>query len=118
MAYISQDEKKNLAPGINAVLKKHGYTGTISIRDNRTIRVKLKSGPFDMAAAGINDFVELNNIDRWDNGCPKELSKFVPELKKALMGPDWYDKSDIMTDYFHVKHYYSIRIGENYTCTV
>ena len=31
MAYISQDEKKKLAPAIKAVLKKYGVKGTIGI---------------------------------------------------------------------------------------
>jgi len=30
----------------------------------------------------------------------------------AMKGPGWFDKSDSMTDYFHVKHYCDINVGK------
>ena len=29
-----------------------------------------------------------------------------------LFRSNWFDNSDIMTDYFHVKHYVSINVGQ------
>ena len=28
-----------------------------------------------------------------------------------MKGPDWFDKSDAMTDYFHISHYCDINVG-------
>jgi len=33
------------------------------------------------------------------------------ELKDAMLGVDYYNNSDIMTDYFDVSHYIYIEIG-------
>ena len=35
----------------------------------------------------------------------------VEDLKKAMKGAIWFDKSDIMTDYFHTAYYMNINIG-------
>ena len=42
MAYISQEEKKELAPAIKAVAKKHGRKVTIGIRNHMDLVVKVK----------------------------------------------------------------------------
>jgi len=42
MAYVSQADKKRLAPGIKAVLKKYDMKGTIAVRNHRTLVVKLR----------------------------------------------------------------------------
>ena len=44
MAYISQDDKRELAPNIKAVLDKHNVKGTISIRNHATLVVNIKEG--------------------------------------------------------------------------
>ena len=40
------------------------------------------------------------------------LKKFLKELHKAMKGTKWFDKSDIMTDYFHTAYYIDINIGK------
>ena len=53
MAYISQDDKKELAPAIKAVLKKYGMKGTIAIRHHSSLVVNIKSGPIDFGGDDI-----------------------------------------------------------------
>ena len=47
MAYMNQERKANLAPGIKAVLKKYGVKGSIAVSNHMTLVVNIKSGPID-----------------------------------------------------------------------
>ena len=49
MAYISQQDKKDLAPAIKAVLKKYGMKGTISINHYSSLVVTIQSGVLDFS---------------------------------------------------------------------
>ena len=42
MAYVSQEEKKEIAPVEKANLKEYGLKGTLSIQHHRTLVVKIK----------------------------------------------------------------------------
>ena len=44
MAYVSQEMKKQLAPAIKAVLKKHNMKGSIAVRHHSTLVVNIKEG--------------------------------------------------------------------------
>jgi hypothetical protein len=115
MAYISQEEKKSLAPAIKAVLKKYGMKGTIGIRHHRTLFVNLQSGVIDFGCESrqVNEYYIKDNYTG-------DARDFLLELLAAMRGANWFDKSDIMTDYFHTKHYTDIHIGQwnkPYICT-
>lgn len=107
MAWISQDEKKALAPAIKSVLAKYGMKGSIGIRHHSTLVVNLQAGAIDFG----RDYLQVNEhcIDRNYTGVARD---FLTELHAAMLGPGWFDKSDITTDYFHVKHYISINVGQ------
>ena len=107
MAYIGQKEKKELAPGIKAVLKKYGMKGTIGIDNHSGLKVNLKEGVIDFGETNYQ--VNTYHIDSWYSGTVK---KFLQELHKAMKGTKWFDKSDIMTDYFHTAYYIDINIGK------
>ena len=51
MAYISQEDKKALAPAIKAVLKKYGVKGSIAINHHSSLVVNIKSGVLDFLGA-------------------------------------------------------------------
>ena len=44
MAYVSQDDKKKLAPAIKAVLKKYKVKASIAVRHHSTLVVNIKEG--------------------------------------------------------------------------
>ena len=48
MAYISQQDKRDLSPGIKKVLKTYNMKGTISIRHHSTLIVTLTEGELDL----------------------------------------------------------------------
>lgn len=124
MAYVSQDDKKKLAPAIKAVLKKYDMKGSISILHHSSLVVTIKSGQIDFseymnAGEYQRDYLQVNPswIDRHYDGIQRD---FLNELANAMKGPDFFDESDIMTDYFHRSHYIDINIGtfsSPYVCT-
>ena len=126
MAYISQEEKKNLQPEINRVLKTYGMKGSVSIRHHMTLTVTISTGRLDL----IGNWFELQSkrLDRFDQITEKptnldvsrhwleanfdgECLAFLSELFDAMKGPEWFDDSDLMSDYFHVAHYVDVKVG-------
>ena len=112
MAYVSQADKKRLAPGIKAVLKKYDMKGTIAVRNHRTLVVKLRSGRIDFAPyMRENDrYLDVNVywIDTHYNGVARD---FLNELLAAMQGDKWFCDDDAMTDYFSRSHYTDIEVG-------
>ncbi len=111
MAYVSQQDKAKLAPEIKKVLSKYGMKGSISIRHHSTLVVTLQSGAIDFGEYTHGDgYIQVNvyHIERHYKG---KAQAFLTELLAAMKGPDWFDKSDAMTDYFHVSHYCDINVG-------
>ena len=106
MAYVSQADKARLAPAIRAVLNRYGIKGSISVRHHSTLVVTVKSGNVDFGGDNID--VNVYWIDRHYTGVAR---RFLNELHRAMMGPDWFCNDDAMTDYFHRSHYCDIRIG-------
>jgi len=115
MAYISQDEKRALAPTIKAILKKYNMKGSIGIKNYSTLFVNLQSGAIDFGC----DHRQVNEYHLEQSYTGDALS-FLTELAAAMRGEGWFNHSDSMTDYFHIKHYISINIGkwnQPYVCT-
>ena len=122
MAFISQQDKKTLAPAIKAVFKKYGLKGTIAIKNHMTLCANVSAGRLDLigAAAQVGDFRSSGyyqaNAYRPTNEKYKDFNiyifNFYEDLKKAMKGAIWFDKSDIMTDYFHTAFYIDINIGQ------
>lgn len=108
MTYISQEKKKELAPGIKAVLKKYKMKGTIATRHYSTLIVNIKSGPIDFDLEKGYTQVNTYHIEKNYEGIAKQ---FLLELKKAMMIGNW-DNSDLHSDYFYVGWYIDINIGK------
>ena len=114
MAYVSQQDKKDLAPAIKAVLKKYDMKATIAVRNHSTLVVKVKSGAIDFtdyANPYQNGYIDVNVywIDTHYNGVARD---FLNELLDAMKGPKYFNNDDAMSDYFHRSHYTDIEIGQ------
>jgi hypothetical protein len=134
MAYMSQENKARLTPGIKAVLAKYKLKGTISVsRGGHSLSVNIKSGALDIIGnwyqhctdpmrpgnpqdreyllkCGIPKSLNVNtyHIDSQYTGKVRDALK---ELKAAMMVGN-HDNSDIMTDYFDVGWYIDINVGK------
>ena len=117
MAYVSKQDKADLAPTIKAVLKKYKMKGTISIRHYSTLVVKVSGGELDIGqylqnAQWSRDYLDVNeyHIDKhYADNVP--IKNFLNELKDAMEGPKFYNNTDAMVDYFDRSHYTDIKIG-------
>jgi hypothetical protein len=112
MAYVSQADKKELAPAIKKVLSKYGMKGSISIRHHSTLQVTLQSGAIDFKDYSHGDgYIQVNtyHIDSHYTGKAKA---FLNELLDAMKGPNYFNNDDAMTDYFHRSHYTDINVGK------
>ena len=129
MAYISQEEKKAIAPAVKALLKQYGLKGTLSVCNHSTLVLTLTAGSIDFIEVYTrknreralsrgetpreltSDYLDVNVywIDEYFDGAAAD---FLKQAVAALKGQGWYDKSDIQTDYFNVKHYVDIRVGK------
>ena len=111
MAYVSQADKKALAPAIKAVLNKYGMKGSIAVRHHSTLVVTVKSGAIDFSEYMRGDaYIDVNPywIDQHYTGIQRN---FLNELLEAMKGPNYFNNDDAMTDYFHRSHYTDICIG-------
>lgn len=122
MAYMSQQKKAELAPGINGILKEYGVKGTLSVRHNMALVLKITSGPIDFI--GNYNTTNQNNIrnqpvtdnymnvnTHWINEHFSGIAKeFLTKIHDA-MNVGNYDNSDIMSDYFEIGWYSDIHIG-------
>jgi hypothetical protein len=122
MAYVSQEDKKRMAPAIKAVLKKYGMKGSIAVRHHSTLVVNVKSGKLDVIGnwmatsrhAEDRDSAPTNldvNLYHVESNYSGEVADFINEMHVAMKGDEYFDKSDIMTDYFHCSHYMDLNIG-------
>ena len=123
MAYMSQDKKKELAPLIKKVCKKHGVKATLGVRHHSTLVLNIKSGDVDFIGDSEDEFINgyqvqkdeyYTQINQYhyknhyeDN--PKALA-FLNELIPSMMTGN-HDNSDIMIDYFDVGWYIDIKVG-------
>ena len=111
MAYVSKEDKKELAPMIKKVLAKYGVKGTIKINHYSTLVVTLRKIPAGLFTPEEIEYGDVNVywIDEHFTGIAK---KFLNELLDAMKGPKYFNNDDAMTDYFHRSHYTDIKIGD------
>jgi len=106
MAFISQETKKKLAPSIKAVMKEFGVKGTISISNHSCLIVKLKEGSIDFG----RDHLQIHHSH--GSSFEGKTRQFVEKIFSAMKGSEWYDNSDITTDYFDTAYYMRVNVGD------
>ena len=134
MAFMNQERKKQLAPGIKAVLKKYGYKGSVAVCNHSTLVVNIKEGTADfigMANAKNKEIAERRNQPYYPSSgyvqvntyYPEhygEAQEFLEELIAAMKGTGWYNNTDAQIDYFDIAYYLDINVGRwdrPYVCT-
>ena len=115
MAYMNQERKAERMPAIKAALNKYGMKGSVSVRNHMTLMVTLTEGAIDFGC----DYHQVNPywIEEHYEG---DAQAFLLELKDAMLGDDYYDRSDIQSDYFDTSHYIEIQAGRGdkpYKCS-
>lgn len=119
MAFVSKDMKAKLAPAMKAVAKKYGFKVSVSIENHQVLVAKIKNA--SEIIADDSSVAADRLIGEWGYDVNqyhieshfKKYAKFLAELHCAMMGPEWFDHSDSMVDYFYCSHYNRISLFPN-----
>lgn len=116
MAYMNQEKKARIAAKVKPILKKYGVKGSLSVHHYSKIILTIQSGKIDFFA---------NQVDKDDKKFHKSVNPywykdhydgvakaFLSEVVPAMYSADYYNNSDVMTDYFDVAYYVSVDIGK------
>lgn len=108
MAYIDQAKKQILVAAVKQNLAKvlgdNKLKVTFKILNHMTICATIQSGTIDFGGA---DGVNHHWINATFDGIARDV---LVAIKDGLMS-DYYDRSDIQSDYFDCSHYIDIKIG-------
>jgi len=110
MAYFSQDMKKQIAPNVKAVCKRHGIKATLAVRNYATLSLTIQSGPIDFGTVGYNGY-NINTYHYRTHDYNQQAVKFLDEVL-AAMNKGNHDNSIIQVDYFDVGWYVDINVGK------
>jgi hypothetical protein len=128
MAYMSQEHKAKLAPTIKAICKRYGIKATLAVRNHSTLMLTIKQGEIDFIGNSnqvcSNDHYQVARVFKPNTSGYESVNpyhykshfsgralEFLQEVIPAMYGPDYFDHSDIQTDYFHCSHYIDVSIG-------
>jgi hypothetical protein len=120
MAYMNQEKKAVLAPGIKAVLDKYNVKGTIAVRNFSTLVVNIKSSPIDFADSrtpnrdgsplrDVSGGITVNPYWYREQYTGTALA-FLTELLAAMQKGN-HDRSDTRSDHFDVGWYVNVNVG-------
>jgi len=124
MAYMNQEKKAKIAALLKPVLAKYGVKGSLAVHNHSTIRLTVKSGKIDFIENYLEDgkcsdkaFVRkygtLDVNPYWfQDHFTGDAKAFLTEAFAALKGADYYDESDIQTDYFNTAYFFGLQIGK------
>jgi len=125
MAYMNQERKAKIATALKPILAKYKMKGTLRTRQH-AITLTLRSGPVDFIQDLKDSWINLIGIEKIDLRKKYQLdinpyhyntyyegesAQFIGEVNTAMQAADYYDNSDIMTDYFDTAYYYDITVG-------
>ena len=127
MAYMSQERKAARASKIKDICKRFGVKASLSVHNHSTLVLTVSAGGIDF----IGNYNQINSGRPRPEHLPFQPAEgsidvnpywyhehfdgtalaFLSEVVPAMYGDDYFDDSDIQTDYFHCSHYIDINIG-------
>jgi len=127
MAYVSKSDKIEISNKINPLLKKFGLKGTLSVSNHSTLVLTIWNGQIDFISnfnevagdrfsyndrfepitSGHMQINEYHYKNHFSGVALEALSELVP----AMYIKDFFDDTDIMSDYFNCSYYVGINVG-------
>lgn len=99
MAYMNQQTKKQISEALKKAFP--DYRFSLSVRHYMTLVVKIKKCPLFTAADN-----QAINIYWYEKHLQKNQANFIASLLATIKAAgEWYDNSDIMSDYFDTAFY-------------
>ena len=100
MAYISAEETKVIRDELKQVFPTtEGWKFSVRRDGGTAIRVNVMRSPIMSGTRQVNQY-HLDDDDE------------VMKLINKIVTREWWDKSDVMTDYFSTAFYYTIAVGK------
>lgn len=132
MAFMNKERKAERAPVIKTILKKYGMKGSLSVYNYSSLVLTLKSGELDLIGFAnksndayakrrgvqvneVKDHYTMNEFRDADEARDlgeETIANFIDEVVAAMLGNDYFNNDDAMTDYFHRSHYIDIKVGK------
>lgn len=120
MAYMNQDNKKNIVAMAKPILKKYGIKATFAVNNHSTLVCNIRSGKIDFIG-NFNEkvsnteyhaetYIDVNTY-HYHNQFSGDAEAFLGELI-SVMNMGNHDNSDLQTDYFDVGWYIDVNIGK------
>lgn len=109
MAYINKETSKKIREALKAEFGKT-VKFSVSISNHSSLNVSIMESPYFKDG----EYQQVNHywIDQHFAHNTKQAA-FLNKIKKIIItAGEWWDKSDIMTDYFHTAFYYHINVGK------
>jgi hypothetical protein len=114
MAYVSKEAKATIAQNLKPVLARYGVKATLAVSMGRTIVLNIRSGAIDfLAQTSANTrggYISVNPYWYRDHFTGDALA-FLTDAMAALQSAGWYDRTDMVTDYFDTAYYVEINVG-------
>ena len=115
MAYVSKEKKAKIVEAFKALGLPKPWKITFSVNHHSTMVATIQKAPASVKSDytpftdQISDNIYVNeyHIDKCFKGETLEIMKKLI----AVLNTDNFDKSDSMSDYFHVGHYISVNFG-------
>jgi hypothetical protein len=112
MAYISAAETKKIREALKLAFPEFRFG--VQTRHHSSVCVTIKRGPLDLnALCDDRGYGQINHY--WlESHYPEhaELFSAILDIIKRAPSSEWYDRSDIQTDYFDTAFYISMQIGQ------
>lgn len=113
MAYVSKEKKAKIVAAVKAVLPK-GWKATFAVRHHSSIVCTITEAPKSVECDYIaREGFTLGAVNTFHPQYSFE-GKTLDTVKKiiAALNTDNFDKSDSMSDFFHVGHYIDLNFGK------
>ena len=119
MAYLTKEMVSSKRAALKAAFPlKAGWKFSVRNRNHSTLCVTVVEFPKDYDFPG---HISVNPYGKMDPEAPvyrekgfsigeKEVEA-LEKMKSIMRGDDWYDNSDIMTDYFDTAFYMNLEVG-------
>lgn len=122
MAFMPQEKKKEIHRELKAALKgfPHKLRWSLAVRHHSTLVLTVREGDIDPFADRVPDrwsqpmreegYVDVN-VYHWHRHFTGATFAFL-RIVLPILNRGNFDKSDPMTDYFHVGWYVDVRFGK------
>ena len=112
MAYIDAKDTKVIRENLKKEFPNLKFS--VRNRDHSSVEVSIVSGDIDFADSGLNlsnGYARVNEYNLPQYGILEKIFSKIFDIIKFSSDNKYFDKSDIMRDYFNTAFYYNLSVG-------